>query len=422
MRIVSTLFTCCSLILGMHVNTVAGQEPSPDELSASERLKRQVSELMANRVTPTSIISDEAMITRVKEFNDLMDAESRMFPADELYNSNWDTVRVNPFPNTKIDFHETYSINSASFVMPIASEKIRITSKYGPRRRRMHRGIDLGLQVGDTVRAAFDGKVRIKSYERRGYGYYLVLRHPNGLETVYGHLSRFLVRENQIVRAGDAIALGGNTGRSSGSHLHFETRFLGKDINPAEIIDFENQTPYKDEYVFHNIKVNGRKSNIYATSADALAVHRVRSGETLSHIAHKYGTSVAELCRLNGITQTSTLSVGQSIRFRAGQVTVEASPNVPKNTPSSTSPAAQVAKPGTTPNGAQPSESKRIEIPVQTSSEDGMSEESVYHVIRSGDTLSLLSKKYNVSIEKLCELNSITRNTIMKIGQKIRCS
>jgi murein DD-endopeptidase MepM/ murein hydrolase activator NlpD len=422
---------------------------------------------MANRVTSANIISNELAIAGLEESGRFIVAENRMFPADELYDSNWDTVHVNPFTNTKMDFPDTYNINCVSFIMPIDRETIRITSKYGPRRRRMHRGIDLGLQVGDTVRAAFDGKVRIKSYERRGYGYYLVLRHPNGLETVYGHLSKFLVQGNQIVRAGEAIALGGSTGRSSGAHLHFETRFLGKDVNPAEIIDFENKTPYKDEYVFHNIKINGKKSNIYSTSANALAIHKVKKGETLSHIARKYGTSVAELCHLNGITQTSKLSIGQAIQFRAKQVTVEASPDVIQVSPStqniqastqndqpsahSDQPSAPVQSSQLSTQGNQqltqsaqsltqgqavksetpqtPSanvklsaEDKKTEARARISSVDETSGESVYHIIKSGDTLYLLSEKYGVSIEKLCELNNITRNTIMKIGQKIRCS
>ncbi|MDR1381521.1 MAG: peptidoglycan DD-metalloendopeptidase family protein [Tannerella sp.] len=417
MRILSTFFTCCGFIIGVHAN-VAGQDKSQDGAPANERLDRQISELMANRVSATKIASDELAVARLDEFNGLMAAENLMFPADELYNSNWDTVHVNPFLNARIDFPDSYSINCASFTMPIDNETVKVNSKYGPRRRRMHRGIDLDLQVGDTVRAAFDGKVRIKSFERRGYGYYLVLRHPNGLETVYGHLSKFLARENQIVRAGEAIALGGSTGRSSGAHLHFETRFLGKDIDPAEIIDFENKTPYKDDYVFHNIKINGRKSNIYSTSADALAVHRVRQGETLSHIARRYGTSVAELCRLNGITQTSKLSIGQAIQFRARQVTVEASRDAIQNT----QPAKQesVQKPQTPAAKATPSTDKKIEVPIQTPPEGD--EETVYHTIKSGDTLYLLSRRYGVSIEKICELNGITRNTIMKIGQKIRCS
>ena len=119
---------------------------------------------------------------------------------------------------------DTYTIDLTGFHMPTPSTKI--TSPFGPRWRRMHNGLDLKVNIGDTIVAAFDGKVRIVKYERRGYGKYVVIRHDNGLETVYGHLSKQLVEENQLVKAGEVIGLGGNTGRSTGSHLHFETRFL----------------------------------------------------------------------------------------------------------------------------------------------------------------------------------------------------
>ena len=239
-----------------------------------------------------------------------------MFPADELYGSNWENRWVDPFRGAaKVNFPDSFAIDCSSFVYPIAIDSMaRITSKYGPRRRRMHKGIDLKVLKGDTIRAAFNGKVRIKAFERRGYGYYVVLRHPNGLETIYGHLSKILVEENQIVRAGETIGLGGNTGRSTGSHLHFETRFLGQAINPAEIIDFENGVPHQDTYVFHNVKINGRRSNIYTSSSDRLVYHRVKSGDTLGAIAAKYGTTVSKLCELNGITKTTILKLGRSLR------------------------------------------------------------------------------------------------------------
>ena len=403
----SILLFVCSLTLGFHTqaqglkkfNLKQSQAVSVD----AARLDKHTSELMANYMTPTKVVGELA-ISKIDDFSERLSWENLMFPADELYNSNWDTIHVNPFKTVGITFPDNYSINCQTFSMPIDNE-IKITSKYGIRRRRMHTGTDLKLYVGDTVRAAFEGKIRIKSYERRGYGYYLVMRHPNGLETVYGHLSKFLVEENQIVRSGEPIGLGGNTGRSTGSHLHFETRFLGKDINPEEIIDFVNGVPYKDEYAFHNIKVNGKNTNMYSTTADAVGVHRVKKGETLGLIARKYGTTVDELCKLNGISKTSILSIGQSIRFRSKQITVAA-----------TSTAVQQNNP--TPQTDQTVQTEQKSDVEQIAS----SGEPVYHNIQDGDTLSSIAKKYNTTIEKLCELNDFKDNIIIKIGQKLRCS
>ena len=422
MKIQNILLICCCLLTGLQVKA---DEPKKNNKAQHqvitigiEQLDKQASELLANRFSSTKIGADELAIAKLNEYNELLKNEDIMFPADELYNSNWDTLNVNPFVKSSVEFPDSYTINCISFTMPIDNGEIKITSKYGPRRRRMHRGTDLKVQVGDTIRASFDGKVRIKSYERRGYGHYLVLRHPNGLETVYGHLSKFLVNENQIVSAGEAIALGGNSGRSTGSHLHFETRFLGKDINPEEIIDFNNGTPHKDEYVFHNIKINGKKRNIYSTSADAIAVHRIKKGETLGHVAAKYGTTVAELCKLNGISKTSTLSIGQPIRFRSKQVSVEATPNaIQQTTPD------KKAEPGNDQKNQTLSKSgipdKKIEVPIEnTLDSDG----NQYHRIEKGDSLYSLAKKYGTTVEKLCELNNLQDNIILKIGQKIRCS
>ena len=421
MKIHYILFICCGLVLGLQANAQESKKNNKAQqqviADGVARLDKQASELLANRSSLAKVGADELALAKLNEYNSLLSNENLMFPADELYNSNWDTLNVNPFVKTPIEFPESYTIDCRSFIMPIDNE-IKITSKYGPRKRRMHRGTDLKVQIGDTIRAAFDGKVRIKSFERRGYGHYLVLRHPNGLETVYGHLSKFLVKENQIVHAGEAIALGGNTGRSTGSHLHFETRFLGKDINPEEIFDFLNGAPHKDEFVFHNIKINGKKSNIYSTSADAIAIHRIKKGETLGLVAAKYGTTVTELCKLNGISKTSTLSIGQPIRFRSKQVTVEASPNTIKQTAPDTK-----AESGNAPiikaSSKSDTSDKKIEVPVEkTTDPDG----HVYHSIEKGDSLYSLAKKYDTTVEKLCELNDLHYNIILKIGQKIRCS
>ncbi len=365
-------------------------------------MEQHVSELMAERVGFKKDIAMEKLAEA--SFNAEVARESLMFPAEDLYGSNWNTKWVDPFRGEaeKPNFPDSCAINCSSFVYPIDTIA-RVTSKYGPRRRRMHRGIDLKVQKGDTIRAAFDGKVRIRNYERRGYGYYLVIRHPNGLETIYGHLSKQLVHVNDIVHAGDPIGLGGNTGRSTGSHLHFETRFLGQAINPAEIVDFENGVPVHDTFVFRNVKINGRKSNIYTSSSDQLVYHRVKSGDTLGKIARIYGTSVSELCRLNGIKPTTVLRVGQSIRCNAG-----ASYVVKKK---------KTAKPSVTVEAQN-----EPLAAVAAEQNDAAGNQPIYHKIQSGDTLGAIAQKYGTTVSKLCELNGITRTTILRLGRTLRCS
>lgn len=365
-------------------------------------MEQHVSELMAERVGFKKDIAMEKLAEA--SFNAEVARESLMFPAEDLYGSNWNTKWVDPFRGEaeKPNFPDSCAINCSSFVYPIDTIA-RVTSKYGPRRRRMHRGIDLKVQKGDTIRAAFDGKVRIRNYERRGYGYYLVIRHPNGLETIYGHLSKQLVHVNDIVHAGDPIGLGGNTGRSTGSHLHFETRFLGQAINPAEIVDFENGVPVHDTFVFRTVKINGRKSNIYTSSGDQLVYHRVKSGDTLGKIARIYGTSVSELCRLNGIKPTTVLRVGQSIRCNAG-----ASYVVKKK---------KTAKPSVTVEAQN-----EPLAAVAAEQNDAAGNQPIYHKIQSGDTLGAIAQKYGTTVSKLCELNGITRTTILRLGRTLRCS
>lgn len=218
-------------------------------------------------------------------------------PASYLY-PEWSNAYVHKYDD--VELPDSVIISMKGYVMP--TDSTRITDKFGyrPRRGRAHMGIDIKVRTGDTIRAAFDGKVRISRYERRGYGHYLVIRHPNGLETVYGHLSKKLVGENDIVHAGDPIGLGGNTGRSTGSHLHFETRILGNAINPAYLFDFPKQTAVTDYYVYSK---NTRE--VY---------YKVKSGDTLSRIAIKNETSVANICKLNGISRNAIIKVGQTLR------------------------------------------------------------------------------------------------------------
>ena len=237
-------------------------------------------------------------------------AEQSEYPALSLY-PNWNNQYVHAYGNAIIP--DTYTIDLTGFHMPTPSTKI--TSPFGPRWRRMHNGMDLKVNIGDTIVAAFDGKVRIVKYERRGYGKYVVIRHDNGLETVYGHLSKQLVEENQLVKAGEVIGLGGNTGRSTGSHLHFETRFLGIAINPIYMFDFPKQDIVADTYTFRRTQGSKRAGSHDTQVADGtIRYHKVKSGDTLSRIAKLRGVSVSTLCKLNRIKPTTTLRIGQVLR------------------------------------------------------------------------------------------------------------
>lgn len=218
-------------------------------------------------------------------------------PASYLY-PVWSNSFVHKYED--VELPDSVVISMKGYCMP--TDSTRITDKYGyrPRRGRLHLGIDIKVRTGDTIRAVFDGRVRIARYERRGYGHYLLIRHPNGLETVYGHLSKKLVAENDIVHAGDPIGLGGNTGRSTGSHLHFETRILGNAINPAFMFNFPEQRAATDYYVYAK---NTRE--VY---------YKVRKGDTLSRIALQNETSVANICKLNGLSRNAVIKAGQTLR------------------------------------------------------------------------------------------------------------
>ncbi|AVM53650.1 LysM domain-containing protein [Bacteroides zoogleoformans] len=236
-------------------------------------------------------------------------AEQTLYPGLDLY-SDWNNERVQAYGDVIVP--ESYTFDLTGFCMPTTNTRITDVFGYRPRRRRMHYGLDIKVYVGDTIRAAFDGKVRIvKNQGRRGYGKYVVLRHDNGLETVYGHLSKQMVDENQLVKAGEPIALGGNTGRSTGSHLHFETRFLGIPIDPALLFDFEKQDIVADSYTFH--KTKGTPSTARQIAGEGM-FYKVKKGDTLGRIASRQGVTIDKLCKLNRITRRTVLRPGQVLR------------------------------------------------------------------------------------------------------------
>ena len=254
-------------------------------------------------------------------------------PAADLY-EDWN----NHYAHRATALPDTFKINLRGFCMP--TDNRVVTSNFGARWGRQHKGIDVKVYIGDTIRAAFSGKVRMVKYEAGGYGKYVVIRHGNGLETIYGHMSKHLVAEDEIVEAGQPIGLGGNTGRSTGSHLHFETRLCGVALNPALMFDFKNQDVIGDYYMFYrdtyqkeSIVANrlrgvGGKGKIEADEDTELAIaapaasyakdvkfHKVKRGETLASIARKRGTTIDEICRLNRIGRNIRLMPGQILKY-----------------------------------------------------------------------------------------------------------
>ena len=254
-------------------------------------------------------------------------------PAADLY-EDWN----NHYAHRATALPDTFKINLRGFCMP--TDNRVVTSNFGARWGRQHKGIDVKVYIGDTIRAAFSGKVRMVKYEAGGYGKYVVIRHGNGLETIYGHMSKHLVAEDEIVEAGQPIGLGGNTGRSTGSHLHFETRLCGVALNPALMFDFKNQDVVGDFYMFYrdtyqkeSIVANrlrgvGGKGKIEADEDTELAIaapaatyakdvkfHKVKRGETLASIARKRGTTIDEICRLNRIGKNIRLMPGQILKY-----------------------------------------------------------------------------------------------------------
>ena len=254
----------------------------------------------------------------------VIEREEAEAPSSMLY-PEWS----NKYAHRETALPDSFRINLRGFHMPCDSRVV--TSNFGARWGRMHKGTDIKVYIGDTIRAAFSGKVRIVRYEAAGYGKYVVIRHNNGLETVYGHMSAWLVEENQTVKAGQPIGLGGNTGRSTGSHLHFETRLCGVAINPTTFFDFVNQDVVADSYLFK--KANYRRELASASrsarnssrqqsgsgsmDSENTVTHyqKVVAGETLSSIARKRNTTIDQICRMNHISKNVKVRPGQILRY-----------------------------------------------------------------------------------------------------------
>ena len=319
---------------------------SAQNMQSASSYSRMHSDLLAKQ----NRVKDQIRVQEAQKY--AADLYEECEPEPDIYTEGWDSDLVNCYkdanvPNTKV-------LDVRHYVMP--SKGNYVTSHYGyrPQFGRSHKGVDLRSAIGDTVYSAFSGRVRLTRFERGGYGFYVIVRHENGLETVYGHLSRFLVKPDQYVKAGQPIALSGNTGRSTGPHLHFETRFMGYAINPEAIFDFGNRCTHTDSYTFS--KSNYTKARDYAPSKryasakksvtpeekevanrksskneqqvtastrkstkesreESRSTYKVRKGDNLTKIASANNMTVSQLKKLNGLT-SNNVEEGKVLRVK----------------------------------------------------------------------------------------------------------
>lgn len=275
-----------------------------------------------------------AAISLPEEHDEAEEVDSLLaFPSNDLY-SSWDTSVIHPY-----SFIESFKQDSAiirlteptdcGFVLPF---KGNVTSEFGWRKRRPHYGTDIDLETGDTVVAAFDGMIRIAKLNR-SYGNVVIIRHNNGLETVYAHLSKILVEAGQKIEAGQQIGLGGNTGHSFGAHLHFEMRYLGQAMDTEDFIDFATGTLKKNEcmitkadvenkYDLRSLHTRHKKDLNYARSTNGGKasggkgrIYKVKNGDTLGRIAQRNHTTIKAICKKNGIKQNKVLRPGQKLKI-----------------------------------------------------------------------------------------------------------
>lgn len=251
----------------------------------------------------------------------------------EVFQTHWETTSVNPYQKPVDQLPDAWSIwlvdSLSQFHCPYKGT-IWPGGKYGPRKSRRHQGVDLPLAVGAPIYATFPGKVRVSRYSENGYGHYIVIRHENGLETFYAHLSERKVAVGDWVNAGQVVGLGGSTGRSTGPHLHYEVRYNGFSFDPEWIIDFKKGdlrqrlfilkkkyfgVNHADPQNFED-EMPEEKKEEGAAAKPAAVYHVIVSGDTLYALAVRNKTSVAAICRLNNITENTVLQLGQKIRIK----------------------------------------------------------------------------------------------------------
>ncbi len=300
-----------------------------------------------------------------KHIGNTFEANHVSFKTDWM-NYNWDTKVFNPYKNSESPkWPVQITFKNEKFVMPIEG---LVTSRFGWRKGRAHKGIDLDLVTGDNVVAAMDGKVRFAKYYS-GFGNVVVIRHNNGLETVYAHLSKILTQPNTLVRSGQVIGKGGNTGRSYGSHLHFEVLYLGHAINPEYFFDF-TYTKYlrSQDYLVDALWADPRKHRSYKMSQIVVKKPNLETFVPATMLVNEESSSTFE----HHIESASTTS------------------------------------------------SQSLDEPKSTNTFEQQNATKEFYKVKKGDTLARIAKQYNTSVLELTKLNNISKSSIIHIGQKLR--
>ena len=303
---------------------------------------------------------------------------------DEILWEGFDTAAIHLPKLDPSTITEPIILNLPQFSWP-TPVNARPTSHFGKRRRRFHYGLDLAQPTGEPIYAAFDGVVRI-SKRNKSYGNLVIIHHANGLETYYAHMSKREVVAGQQVKSGELIGLCGNTGRSFGSHLHFEIRYMGNAMNPEEVIDCSTHDLIDKTLTLtsSSFRKKGTAAGAAGTGkASSNGWYRVRQGDTLEKIARRNGTTVKRLCQLNGISQNKVLHPGDRLKV-SGSATAKSTSAV-QNTQS-------------TPN----------------------SQGAATYTVRSGDTLGKIAQRNGTTVRKLCQLNGISENSTLRVGQKLK--
>ena len=422
MKVCSLLITMilallANVVVAQEADTLAPKSKADSLVVAVDSIKPKVDSVSVKRHVPVASVRSLGQVSPI----DTLPTTSEELKI-VLYNDNtWRYVRTKPATKDESVFKEYWNTGVTHVYYGVTTDKLPesipiqlidsitghhypykgyMSSKYGPRNGRSHQGVDLPLKTGDPVYAAFDGKVRYSAFSSSGYGNLVIIRHDNGLETYYAHLSERLVSANDRVVAGQQIGKGGSTGRSSGPHLHFEARYKGQSFDPERLFDFKTgelrnselllkrrhfsihakfeqnfteeeeaakQAAAEKAAIAPKKPTSTKSSTSTTTTTTTTQYHTVVEGDTFGSLAKKYNTTSDAIQKLNPDVEPTKIRIGQKIRV--------------KGTPAST---------------------------------------AKYHVIESGDTFGHLAVKYNTTSKRIQELNPDVDPVKIKIGQKIR--